>query len=63
MFLCCPFCKSPTQFAKADDADLVIDGNPVCHRVTCKSRAMTIFGQAQRKQEPFQLPLRFIGDP
>lgn len=41
LFLCCPFCQSPTNFTKTDNASRVVNGNPVCHRPLCRERFIT----------------------
>jgi len=40
LFLCCPFCRSPTQFTRVDNATYVVNGEPVCHRPLCREKAV-----------------------
>lgn len=68
MFLSCPFCKSPTKYRSTENATLVINGDPVCHRPICRERATEVIqvqSAAKARElgiglqpDAFQLPLR-----
>ncbi len=61
MFLRCPICKSPTQYKKADNATLVIDGDPVCVRILCRERANDIVRCREERQRQTLEKCRELG--
>jgi hypothetical protein len=61
MFLRCPFCKSPTKFRSAENATLVINGDPVCHRVLCREKAEGVI-DAQSTQKTLELGIGFTAE-
>lgn len=66
MFLCCPFCRSPTKFRSPENATLVINGEVVCNRPLCRERAVNLIQTKEKctqlglpfTPEVYQLPLR-----
>jgi hypothetical protein len=69
MFLCCPFCKSPARAQAAENATVVIDGNPVCHRPLCREQGIAYLQTLDKTEqlgigfrpEQFELPLHIHG--
>jgi len=58
MRLSCPFCHSVTRYSSCEDASLVWEGQPVCHRDLCREQAV----QAQSHQMQLQLGIGFRPD-